>query len=54
MYLVPDMPHEVKVQMLREKYLAKQVLFHAEDLTSQREGTDTHHSRAGLMENTIL
>ncbi|KAK3580685.1 hypothetical protein CHS0354_017968 [Potamilus streckersoni] len=26
MYLIPDMPHAVKVQMLREKYLAKKAL----------------------------
>ncbi|XP_052279240.1 anoctamin-4-like isoform X4 [Dreissena polymorpha] len=35
MYLVPDMPYNVKMQMLREKYLSKQALFHAEELKEQ-------------------
>ncbi|KAL4232704.1 Anoctamin-4 [Mactra antiquata] len=36
MYLIPDMPYKVKMQMLREKYLAKQALFHAEELKEGR------------------
>ncbi|XP_053397685.1 anoctamin-4-like isoform X3 [Mercenaria mercenaria] len=36
MYLIPDMPYQVKMQMLREKYLAKQALFHAEELKEKR------------------
>nr|XP_022287595.1 anoctamin-4-like isoform X1 [Crassostrea virginica] len=30
MYLIPDMPYEVKLQMLRENFLAKEALFNAE------------------------
>mgnify|MGYP007133282188 FL=1 len=36
MYLIPDMPYAVKMQMLREKYLSKQALFHAEQLKEGR------------------
>ena len=34
--LVPDMPGEVKEQMLREKYLAKEALYSAESLRQRR------------------
>ncbi|XP_060596933.1 anoctamin-4-like isoform X3 [Ruditapes philippinarum] len=40
MYLIPDMPYQVKMQMLREKYLAKQALFHAEELKEARPKTE--------------
>ncbi|XP_052808380.1 anoctamin-4-like isoform X2 [Mya arenaria] len=36
MYLIPDMPYYVKMQMLREKFLGKQALFHAEEIHDNR------------------
>ncbi|XP_065927950.1 anoctamin-4 isoform X8 [Magallana gigas] len=37
MYLVPDMPYKVKLQMLRENFLAKEALFNADSIQKQRE-----------------
>lgn len=37
MYLVPDMPYKVKLQMLRENFLAKEALFSADTIQKQRE-----------------
>ncbi|XP_052708961.1 anoctamin-4-like isoform X4 [Crassostrea angulata] len=37
MYLVPDMPYKVKLQMLRENFLAKEALFSADSIQKQRE-----------------
>lgn len=37
MYLVPDMPYKVKLQMLRENFLSKEALFNAETIQKQRE-----------------
>lgn len=37
MYLVPDMPFKVKLQMLRENFLAKEALFSADTIQKQRE-----------------
>ncbi|XP_061192079.1 anoctamin-4-like isoform X3 [Saccostrea echinata] len=37
MYLIPDMPFKVKLQMLRENFLAKEALFNADTIQKQRE-----------------
>ncbi|XP_033740659.1 anoctamin-4-like isoform X4 [Pecten maximus] len=38
MYLIPDMPGSVKLQMLRENYLAKEALYTAETVVKARQG----------------
>lgn len=37
MYLVPDMPYKVKLQMLRENFLSKEALYNADTIKKQRE-----------------
>ncbi|KAK3097463.1 hypothetical protein FSP39_009845, partial [Pinctada imbricata] len=36
MYFIPDMPSAVKMQMLRENFLAKEALYHAETIQQSR------------------
>ncbi|XP_021359214.1 anoctamin-4-like [Mizuhopecten yessoensis] len=40
MYLIPDMPGSVKLQMLRENFLAKEALYTAETVMKARRGDD--------------
>ncbi|XP_021359225.1 anoctamin-4-like [Mizuhopecten yessoensis] len=40
MYLIPDMPGSVKLQMLRENFLAKEALYTAETVMKARRGND--------------
>ncbi|KAK3580687.1 hypothetical protein CHS0354_017969 [Potamilus streckersoni] len=46
MYLVPDMPYAVKLQMLREKYLVKEAHFTSE--TIKQNSGEEHHAKQPL------
>ena len=43
MYLVPDMPYAIKMQMLRENFLSKEALYNAETIKAARERTEEHN-----------
>jgi hypothetical protein len=54
MYLIPDIPYKVKMQMLRENFLSKEALYQAESIKFNPMRGGTPNNGTDITDRTIF
>lgn len=54
MYLIPDIPYKVKMQMLRENFLSKEALYQAESIKYNPMRGGTPNNGTDITDRTIF